>query len=225
MYEFNLAALKGYIAALPPALAATVWLSLLAIVCSLALGIVLALMRTSTNRLLRIVGGTYVEVLRNVPLLIIIYLFFFGLPAVGLRLSGWQTSFLALTFASAAYMAEIVRGGLAGVGPGQYEAARSQGMGAFQLYGYVVLPQVIRIAYAPFGNMCVAIVLGSSLASVVGVEEVTTWMHSAGSGSFRYLEAFTVAALAYVVLAQAINGLRIATGRWLLRHRNPGAPL
>ena len=96
-------------------------------------------------------------------------------------------------------------------------------MTAAQLYRYIVFPQVFRIIYAPLGNLFIGIVIGSSLASVIGVEELATWMHLVGDQSFRYLEVFLVAALVYVGLAQAINVGRIATGRVLLRSAPGGA--
>ncbi len=218
MYQFNLVATTSYMSLLPGAIVTTIWLSLMSIGLSLLVGLAGALCRTSGSLVLRFVGGAYVELLRNIPLLIVIYLVYFGLAQFGLRISGFNSALIALTLNAGAYMTEIIRGGLAAIGNGQYEAARSQAMNPVQVYRYVVFPQVFRIIYAPFGNLCIGIVLGSALASVVGVEEVTSWMHTVGSNSFRYLEAFLMAGTLYLVLAQGINLLRIATGRWVLRH-------
>ncbi len=218
MYQFNLVATTSYMSLLPQAILTTIWLSLLSIGLSLLVGLAGALCRTSGVFVLRLLGGAYVELLRNIPLLIVIYLVYFGLAQFGLRISGFNSALIALTLNAGAYMTEIIRGGLAAIGKGQYEAARSQAMNPVQVYRYVVFPQVFRIIYAPFGNLCIGIVLGSALASVVGVEEVTSWMHTVGSNSFRYLEAFLMAGTLYLVLAQGINLLRIATGRWVLRH-------
>ena len=218
MYQFNLSATKSYMDLLPWAVATTLWLSVLAILASLFVGVAGALLRTSEWRLLRFVGGAYVEVLRNIPLLIVIYLVYFGLAQFGIRITGFYSALIALTLNAGAYMTEVIRGGLAAIGKGQFEAARSQAMTAPQIYRYIVMPQVFRIIYAPFGNLCIGIVLGSALASIVGVEDVTSWMHTVGSNSFRYLEAFLMAGGIYLVLAQTINLLRIGTGRWLLSH-------
>jgi len=222
MYQFNLAATATYLPLVPAAVAMTLWLSFLSILAALVVGIVGALFRTSSSRMLRFVGGAYVEVLRNLPLLIVIYLVYFGLAQLGLRINGFYSALLALTLNGGAYMTEIMRGGLAAIGRGQFEAARSQAMNGWQVYRYIVFPQVLRIVYAPLGNLCIGVVLGTSLASVVGVEEVTTWMHSVGSNSFRYLEAFLLAGGIYVVLAQAINLVRLGTGRWVLSHSAAG---
>jgi polar amino acid transport system permease protein len=148
---------------------------------------------------------------------------FFGLAQMGLLVDGFNSALIALTLNAGAYMTEIFRGGLVAVPRGQYEAARSQGMTAVQLYRYIVFPQVFRIIYAPLGNLFIGIVIGSSLASVIGVEDLATWMHLVGDQSFRYLEVFLVAALVYVGLAQGINVGRIATGRVFLRSAPGGA--
>lgn len=218
MYQFNLSATTSYMEQLPWAVLTTVWLSVLSIVLSLLVGVMGALFRTSRWRVLRFIGGAYVEVLRNIPLLIVIYLVYFGLAQLGLRISGFVSALIALTLNAGAYMTEVIRGGLAAIGRGQFEAARSQAMTPVQIYRYIVFPQVFRIIYAPFGNLCIGIVLGSALASIVGVEDVTSWMHTVGSNSFRYLEAFLMAGSIYLVLAQGVNLLRIGTGKWLLSH-------
>jgi His/Glu/Gln/Arg/opine family amino acid ABC transporter permease subunit len=217
MYQFSLRAISSYFGLLPGAIVVTLWLSLLTIVLSTVVGIIGVLCRVSRLWALRFIGTAYVEVLRNIPLLVVIYLVFFGLAQMGLLVDGFNSALIALTLNAGAYMTEIFRGGIVAVPQGQYEAARSQGMTAVQLYRYIVFPQVFRIIYAPLGNLFIGIVIGSSLASVIGVEELATWMHLVGDQSFRYLEVFLVAALVYVGLAQAINVGRIATGRVLLR--------
>ena len=207
MYEFSLRAISSYFELLPGAVVVTLWLSILTILLSTVVGVVGVLCRVSRLLLLRFVGTAYVEVLRNIPLLVVIYLVFFGLAQLGLLVNGFNSALIALTLNAGAYMTEIFRGGLVAIPRGQYEAARSQGMTAVQLYRHIVFPQVFRIVYAPLGNLFIGI----------GVEELATWMHLVGDQSFRYLEVFVVAALVYIGLAQGINVARLATGRVLLR--------
>jgi His/Glu/Gln/Arg/opine family amino acid ABC transporter permease subunit len=216
VYEFNLSQLSPYFGPLPWAVATTLWLSLLTILFSTGIGIAGALARTSESLLLRFAGAAYVEVLRNIPLLVVIYLVFFGLAQVGIRVDNFNSALIALTLNSGAYMTEIFRGGLAAVPRGQFEAARSQGMTGLQIYRFVVLPQVVRIIFAPLGNLFIGIVIGSSLASVIGVEEVTTWMHFVGNESFRYMESFLIVSFVYVAMCQTINIGRVVTGRIFL---------
>jgi polar amino acid transport system permease protein len=214
-YRFSLQAILPYLAQLPDALANTLLLSVLTILLSVVVGMGGALARTSPNRWIHPLGTAYVEVMRNVPLVVLLYLVYFGLPEFGWRLDGFSSALLALTLNSGAYMTEIFRGGLLAIPRGQYEAAWSQGMTGLQVFSYVVFPQVFRIIYAPLGNQFIGVVLGSSLASVVAVPELTSWMGTTGSASFRYFETFVVAGLLYVLLCQLINVARITTGRLL----------
>ncbi len=215
MYSFSLQAILPYLSALPAAMWATFSISVLTACISGVLGVFGALARRSSSWPVRFLIGFYVEAMRNIPLLIVLYLVFFSLPALGLRLDGYYAALIALTLNSTAYMIEIFRSGLVALPRGQFEAAASQGMNSLQALRYVVLPQILRTIYAPLGNQLIAIVVGSSLASVVTVGELTAWMGTAGSASFRYFEAFLVVAAAYLVLCQSINLARVILGRLL----------
>jgi polar amino acid transport system permease protein len=216
-YYFSFRSIEPYFGDLAAAAKATLLLSVLAIVLSVVIGSGVALMRRSDSRILRFVAGLYVEVMRNTPLLVILYIVYFALPQTGLRLSSFNAALIGLTLNSAGYMAEIIRAGLVAVPHGQFEAAASQGFTRFALYRHIVLPQVFRTIYAPLGNQFIAVILASSLASAVAVEEVASWMQTVGSTSFRFFETFIVAALVYLVLCQIVNLGRIAIGRWLFR--------
>lgn len=215
MYSFSLQAIVPYLATLPEAMWATFSLSVLTAIISGVLGVFGALARRSRLWPVRFLIGLYVEAMRNIPLLIILYIVFFSLPALGVRFDGYYAALIALTLNSAAYMTEIFRSGLIALPRGQFEAAASQGMTSVQTLRYVVLPQILRTVYAPLGNQLIAIVIGSSLASVVTVAELTSWMGTTGSSSFRYFEAFIIVAAAYLVLCQSINLARIIVGRVL----------
>ena len=217
MYEFSLRAISAYFGGIPGGIAVTLWLSLLTIFFSTLIGMVGAVFRTSDVKALQVLGAVYVEVLRNIPLLVVIYLVYFGLAQIGLRVDNFNSALIALTLNAGSYMTEIFRGGLASIGRGQYEAARSQGMTTVQMYRLVIFPQVFRVIYPPLGNLFIGIVIGSSLASVIGVNDLAQWMHMAGNESFRYMETFLVAGIIYVVLCQSINVGRLLIGRWLLR--------
>jgi His/Glu/Gln/Arg/opine family amino acid ABC transporter permease subunit len=217
MYQFSLKAIATYFDPLPYAIAMTLWLSLQTIVLSTIVGVIGALCRRSESLLLRFLGTAYVEVLRNIPLLVVIYLVFFGLAQIGIRIDNFNSALVALTLNAGAYMTEIFRGGLIAIPRGQYLAALSQGMTRLQLYRYVVMPQVFRIIYAPLGNLFIGIIIGSSLSAVIGVEELANWMFYVGNESFRYMESFLVAGLVYVAIAQSVNVGRILTGRALMR--------
>jgi His/Glu/Gln/Arg/opine family amino acid ABC transporter permease subunit len=216
-YNFTLRTIYPYLGQLWQAAAVTLWLSSLAIVFSITLGAFIAVLRRGRSRPLRALGAVYVEVMRNTPLLVILYVVYFAAPAIGIRLSSFTAALLGLTLNSAGYMAEILRAGLVAVARGQFEAAQSQGMSAWQVFRHVVFPQVFRTVYAPLGNQVIAVILASSLASAVAVEEVASWMQTVGSTSFRFFETFVVAALVYLVLCQTVNVTRILIGRVLFR--------
>jgi polar amino acid transport system permease protein len=216
-YELIFRTVFPYLGELPHAIFVTLWLSLLTIGLSFAIGVLGALARRGRSRALRVLAGAYVEFMRNTPLLVLLYLVYFGIPQLGFRVGGFTSALIALTLNSGAYMTEILRGGLLAIPRGQYDAAHSQGMTGLQMFRHVVLPQVVRVIYAPLGNQFIGVVLGSSLASVVAVDDVTSWMQTTGSETFRYLETFVVAGLIYVALCQLINVGRLLAGRLLFR--------
>ena len=185
-YSFTLRTIYPYLDELWHAASITLLLSLLAILASVALGAVIAVLRRSDIRLLRALGAAYVEVMRNTPLLVILYIVYFVAPSVGLRLSSFMAALLGLTLNSAGYMAEILRAGLIAVPQGQFEAAQSQGMTTVQGLRHIIFPQVFRTIYAPLGNQVIAVILASSLASAIAVDEVASWMETTGSTSFRF---------------------------------------
>jgi polar amino acid transport system permease protein len=217
MYSFNLNVIQPYFSTLPAAMWTTLSLSTLTVLISGALGIAGALARRSSHLVLRLPARVYVEVMRNIPLLIVLYLVFFSLPSLGLRLGGYAAALIALTLNSTAFMTEIFRSGLIALPRGQFEAAASQGMTSLQALRHVILPQILRTIYAPLGNQLISVVVGSSLASVVSVNELTSWLGRTGSATFRYFEAFVVVAAAYLVLCQCVNIGRVVTGKLLFR--------
>ena len=216
-YHFILRTIYPYLGELWLAARITLELSVLAILLSIVLGAGVAVMRRSRSRIGRVLAGAYVEVMRNTPLLVILYIVYFAAPSVGLRMSSFTAALLGLTLNSAGYMAEILRAGLIAVPNGQWEAANSQGMSLWQVLRHVILPQVFRTIYAPLGNQVIAVILASSLASAVAVDEVASWMETTGSTSFRFFETFVVAAVVYLVLCQSVNAARILIGRRLFR--------
>jgi polar amino acid transport system permease protein len=216
-YTFTLRTIYPYLGELQQAAALTMSLSMLAILLSLVLGTLVAVARRHPARPIRLLAGAYVEVMRNTPLLVILYVVYFAAPGIGLRLSSFQAALAGLSLNSAGYMAEILRAGLAAVPEGQFEASRTLGLSRWQTFRLVAFPQVLRTVYAPLGNQFIAVILASSLASAIAVDEVASWMETTGSTSFRFFETFLVAACVYLVLCQAVNLLRLGVGRLLFR--------
>lgn len=214
MYDFNLRVLLPYLPVFGKGALLTLEISALAILISFPCGLLGALMRLSRSRLLRAVGTFYVELVRNVPLLVVLYVLFYALPAYGFPINAFTAGVLGLSINSAAFTIEIFRGAFAAIPAGQYEAARALGMSWAQIFGLVIIPQVFRVALPSLGNQVVSVVLGSAQASIIGVAELTYQTQSVGSATFRYFELFTMAALFYIVCAQLIGGVwRLFTGR------------
>ena len=160
-----------------------------------------------------LLARAYVELFRNIPILVLLYVYYFGLAETGLHLSIWTASLLALVTNAAATGAEILRSGYSAIATDQREAARALGLRGWHIEAFIVLPQVWRVIIPSFGNHCVGILLGSSIAAVLGVPDVADWMLNTGSNSFRYMEAFLVAAIVYIVLCQSLAAAMAALAR------------
>ncbi len=190
----------------PNGLWVTFQLSVLALAGSLVVGTAVALFRVSPLAPLRWIGGGFVEAFRNTPLLVQLFFFFFGLPFLGIRLSteplesNFRAAVLGLALYHAAYVAEIVRGGLLAVDRGQIEAASSLGLSYVGMIRYVQLPQAFRAVVPPLGNIAIALVKNTSLAATIGVSELLQGGELIESRTFRSVEAFGAVALLYLVL-------------------------
>jgi His/Glu/Gln/Arg/opine family amino acid ABC transporter permease subunit len=217
--NLDFGSLIPYASLLAAGVGLTVLITVCALVLSFPMGFAGALIRVFGPRPLRAAVTTYVELVRNVPFLPVLYLLYFGLPAVGLRLDALPCGILALTLNSAAYTVEIFRGGLAGIPPGQYVGARSLGMRPLGVFRYVIYPQLLRLSLPALGNQVVSVFLGSSLVSTIGVAELTYQSLGFGALTFRYFEVFTVAAVLYIATAQVVGISWRSTTRRMLRVR------
>jgi polar amino acid transport system permease protein len=151
-------------------------------------------------------AAAYVEVFRNTPALVQLIWVYYSLPILtGLNLSAAASCVIALAVNGAAYIAEIFRGGIHSVDPGQVEASRSLGLSYLQTMRKVVLPQAFRRMLPPFVNESVALLKFSSLASVLGVADLTYQAQVVSTTTFRPIEVFTVIALVYLVLCTFLS--------------------
>ncbi len=151
----------------------TVELTLVAYVGALMIGTVVAAFRVSPVPPLRFAGTLYVDVIRNIPLLVHFFLFFFALPKVGIRFSPLVSAFVVLAAYHGAFAGEIIRSGINTVAQGQAEAARALGFTFPAVLGRVVLPQAFRAVVAPLGSLFIALIKNSALAFTISVVELT----------------------------------------------------
>ncbi len=188
-------------------LALTLYLAIVAGVLSFLGGVVLGLLSLSPYRPLRYVVNTYIQILRGMPLLMVIFWVYFLLPAMmGKPVAENWTVITALTLFTSAYMSQIVRAGIASVPPGQREAAISTGLNSWQVMAYIVLPQGLRNMIPSFVNQFVSLIKDTSLAFIVGVSELT---HIATQVNNRSLvhpaEIFLFVAAVYFVLCFSLS--------------------
>jgi polar amino acid transport system permease protein len=171
---------------------------------SIALAVVLALFgalgRLSRNPIANGVSSFYISLIRGTPLLVQIYIWYLGLPRLGIVLEGIPAGILALGVNYGAYMTEIFRAGIQAIGKGQYEAAEALGMTRRQVFQRIVLPQAFRIVIPPIGNEFIAMMKDSSLVSVMAIWELTYRAQKIGRQNFRNMETFIIAAAFYWIL-------------------------
>jgi len=194
----------------------TVLISAVAMLLELILGMITALLSQLPWRFPRALARAYVEIFRNTPLLIQIFIVYFGLPQLGLKLSAFLSGLSALTLYTAAYN-EISRTGLEAVPKGQHEAARSTGLTTLQEAVYVIIPQALRISFPALGNNLVSLVKNSSLVSTIGMVELMFVANDISFNNFRSFEIYGMAAVLYVVLVLGLTRLLNVTEARVLR--------
>lgn len=207
---FNAKVMAEYLPSIVEGFLLTVWLAALIVVSGLALGLLLAVVRSFRVRPVNWLIVFLVDLFRALPPLVIIVLIYFGLPSVGIAPSGFVSTWLSLTFVLAAFAEEIFWAGILAVPKGQWEAARSTGMGFAQTLGWVVLPQAVRLTIPPLTNRTIAITKGTALGSVVAVAEILS-QASAGVSFSSNPSPLTLGAIAYLVLFVPV----VAFGRWV----------
>jgi His/Glu/Gln/Arg/opine family amino acid ABC transporter permease subunit len=195
----------------------TILISAVAMLLALILGMITALLSQLPWRLLRGLTCAYVEVFRNTPLLIQIFIVYFGLPPLGLKLSAFFSGLSALTLYTAAYNTEIFRAGLEAVPKGQHEAARSTGLTPPQEAIYVIIPQALRISFPALGNNLVSLVKNSSLVSTIGMVELMFVANDISFNNFRSFEIYGTAAVLYVILVLGLTRILNLTEARVLR--------
>ncbi len=196
----------------------TLWLSAVSMALSLVLAIFGALGRMSGPRWLRMIIAGYVEVIRNTPFLVQIFLIFFGLPAIGVRLDANQGALIAMVLNGTAYTIEIVRAGIESIGHGQIEAGTALGLHRLRVFRLIVLPQALRAAAPPLGSQFILLMLNSSIVSVISADDLTSAAQDVQSRTFRSFEAFIVVTGIYLALSLLFSSAfaaleRLAFGR------------
>lgn len=163
------------------------------------------------------IASYYVTFFTNTPALVQIFMLYYALPDAGVLLSSMVAVLIGLTLNAGAYLTEILRAGVISVRVSEMEAATALGMSRLQLLRYVMLPHIAKTIYAPLSNFFVWLVLGSSLAALFGVEELTGRAINVSTANLRSIETFTVVAMIYVVLTVLASTSLAIVGRVAFR--------
>lgn len=214
----------------------TIFVTVVSFTLASALGLALALAALSRSIVLRQMARVYVEVIRGIPMIVLLlYVAFVLAPAMVLAwnwltsplgIDPWRTrdfpllwrAIIALTIAYSAFLAEVFRAGLRSVDRGQIEAAQALGLNGWQRFRHIVFPQAFRTILPPLGNDFVAMVKDSSLVSVLGVSDITQLGKVTAAGNFRYFETYNVVALVYLTMTITLS---LALRRLERRMRGP----
>lgn len=192
----------------------TIMISLLSMALAMLIGLLVALPSLSNSRWLNGLNRVYVEVIRSIPVLVLLLWVYYGLPTLlDISLNHFWAGVIALTVAESAFMAEVFRGGIQSIAKGQHEAAESLGLNYWQKMRLVILPQAFRQILPPLGNQFVYILKMSSLVSVIGLSDLTRRANELVVNEYLPLEIYTFLVLEYLILILLVS----QAVRWLER--------
>jgi polar amino acid transport system permease protein len=183
----------------------TIQISVFATLLGLVLGLIAALVKMSSIKPLVWLANFYVWSIRGTPVLVQLFLVYFGLPQVGIRVGAMVSAVWALGVNTGAYIAEILRGGILAVPVGQLEAAESLGMPYYKVMRRIVLPQAFRLSFPSLGNQAVSMLKESSLASLVTVSELMMVSQRFAATNFAFMEFYICAAVIYLIMTTGLS--------------------
>lgn len=186
----------------------TLLLAVCTVIIGTILGIIFSLMKISKSKILKAIATVYIEFIRGTPLMIQLFIFYYGLPALlGLNISEMPAAIIALGINSGAYVAEIIRAGIQAVDKGQTEAAESLGMNRSKAMRYVIIPQAFKNILPALGNEFIIVLKDSSIVSVIGISELTRVSDIVRGVTYISFEPLIVVALIYFVLTYTLSKL------------------
>lgn len=178
-------------------------------VLGLIVGLLVAVMRISHHRVLSGLSQAYVSLMRGTPLLVQVFVVYYGLPDIGISLDPTTAGILTLTLNSGAYLSESMRGAILGIGRGQWAASHSLGLTYAQTLRYVVCPQALRLAVPSLGNTLISLIKDTSLVSVITVTELLRSAQEAIASTFQPLPLYLAAAAIYWVLSTFLARVQV----------------
>lgn len=200
------------------AIAGTIPLSLASFALGLLIAILVAMMRISKNALARSIATTFVSIIRGTPLLVQLFVVFYGLPTIGVILDPWPSAIIALSLNVGGYASEVVRAAILAVPKGQWEAGYTIGMSNTQTLRRIVLPQAARVSVPPLSNTFISLVKDTSLASVILVTELFRQAQQIAAATSQFLVLYIEAAVVYWVICLALSAGQSAIEKRLDRY-------
>ncbi|MCT4508038.1 MAG: amino acid ABC transporter permease [Tepidibacter sp.] len=183
----------------------TVLLSVCSVFIGVVLGLFVSLMKLSKNKVLNIIASIYIEFLRGTPILVQLFIVYYGLPSLGIDIPPFVAGIIALSINSSAYVAEIIRAGIQAVDKGQMEAARSLGMSQNMAMRYIIIPQGLKNILPALGNEFIVLIKESSIVMMVGIADVMYNTNIIRGNTFQPFEPLLAAAFIYFVLTFTLS--------------------
>ncbi len=183
----------------------TLILAFFTVILGFVFGLFLSIMRLSNKKVFKFLGAAYVEFIRGTPLLLQLYVVYYGLPHIGIILPDFTAGIVALSVNSAAYISEIVRAGIQSVDKGQLEAARSIGMKKGMAMRYIIIPQAVKTILPALGNEFITIIKESSIVSIIGIHDLMYNTDTIRGNTFRVFEPLMIAALLYFIMTFGLS--------------------
>lgn len=183
----------------------TVLSSVIALFFSLIIGTIFAIMEVLPSKAMRVIGRAYVEIFRNIPLLVITMFFYLVVPMYVVKINGFAAGTIGLTLYTSAFIAETIRSGIQSVSGGQMEGARSTGMSYWQAMRYIILPQAFKIVIPPLGNQFVNLVKNSSILAFVAGFDLMYQANSIASTTFDTINSYLVVGVLYLIITLPLS--------------------
>ncbi|SFA83839.1 amino acid ABC transporter permease [Clostridium frigidicarnis] len=183
----------------------TIELTVLTLIFGTIIGIIGALFKTSKYKVLNLIASFYTWIIRGTPMLLQIFIIYFGLPSIGIEMEAMTAGVLALSINCGAYMTEIIRGGIQSVDKGQFEASKTLGLSYGQTMMHVIIPQTIRIILPSVGNEFITINKDTSIVSTITLVELMRSSQVIASSSFRAMETYLLAGVFYLAMTTVLT--------------------
>lgn len=205
MYQLDINIIIQALPSILEGLKTTLFISVISSIIAFVIGVFIAYFRNSDFGAIKILSSAYVEIVRNTPLLIQLYIYYKGLPNIGISFPPVLCGIIALSLYTGAYISEVLRAGLNSIAPEQQEAAKGLGLTKFQTFKLVVFPQAMRIIIPPLGSQFISLIKNSSLVSFIAVTDLFYVIFKGAVDDFRFFEFFITGAIIYMVLTGTVS--------------------